>query len=139
MGKNKFRLSHRKQSRKSSETSIDHVTVTDAFTQTEDYLSDDYTIDACTQTDISTDHGVMDSCTQTDISNDYGVMDDAYTQTEQEFEVTHVSSGIQTAETSSLATISMRKDHEPHLMSPVTESRIVRIPLHIFLIKKFVR
>lgn len=136
MGKNKFRLSHRKQSRKSSETSIDHVTVTDAFTQTEDYLSDDHTIDACTQTDISTDHGVMDSCTQTDISNDYGVMDDAYTQTEQEFEVTHVSSGIQTAEMSSLATLSMRKDHEQHLMSPVTESRIVRIPLHIFFDQK---
>lgn len=98
----------------------------DTFTQSEKgSMPDVHVMDACTQTDVSDDHDIIDTCTQT----------------EQECEVMHVFSAIQTDETNescTLVTLSMRKGElEQHLMSPVAGSCIVCIPLNIFFLKEF--
>ena len=138
MGRNKFRLSQRKQGRKDNRIPTDHVT--DACTQTEDDMpdknssnSDSHGVTDATQLEddmavsTSDSHNLTDACTQTenDMPIDHDVMD-ACTQTEFLAETTHMSLTVQAASV----------DLQQHLMSLVAGSRIVRIPLNIFFCQR---
>ena len=133
MGKNKLRLSQRKQGRKDNRISTDHVT--DACTQTGDDMPDK-------NSSNSDSHGVTDACTQTgddmpdknsSNSDSHGVTD--ATQTEDDMPVS-TSDSHNLTDACTQTENDMPVNLQQHLMSPVAGSQIVCIPLKIFFYQR---